>query len=479
MGDDKNWKGYIQQLKEAERQLKQAEESLAEISCKSVLDFDHDTRGLSAASLNGAKLPLDCVRWIVSAKSLGPPFGLDILNPFEPPKLPEVPRVPRMPGVVGSAVSSSEAGRRLERAISELERAISAKRNEIRTFIDQDRQRLEQFRRDHDAGERHAIELLAKVTLQRHFLERFLRGPCEVWYDPENQVILCEIAIPSFENLSIEKEDSDRLVSETDRRRACEKLVYSLCIRTAYLVAQTDTPNHFNIVAVNVRQQWRDPATGQIKEGIIASLQAMKADLLQLQPGHFDPKACFYHLRGIITPSIDEMTPIQPIFVMNNLDRRVVASRDVDADLDAGTNIAMMPWEDFEHLVRQLFEWEFGQNGVEVKVTRASRDRGVDAILFDPDPLRGGKFIIQAKRYTRTVDVAAVRELYGTVMNEGANRGILVTTSSYGPDAYEFAKDKPISLVDGRNLLTMLQKHGRNFRIDIVEARKFAEHESG
>ncbi len=62
--------------------------------------------------------------------------------------------------------------------------------------------------------------------------------------------------------------------------------------------------------------------------------------------------------------------------------------------------------------------------GVEVKVTRASRDRGVDAILFDPNPLRGGKYVLQAKRYTRTVDVSAVRDLYGTVMNEGANRGV-------------------------------------------------------
>ena len=93
-----------------------------------------------------------------------------------------------------------------------------------------------------------------------------------------------------------------------------------------------------------------------------------------------------------------------------------------------------MRWEDFEHLVRQLFEWEFARNGAEVKVTRASRDRGVDAIVFDPDPLRGGKYIIQAKRYTRLVDVASVRDLYGTVVNEGANRGILVTTSNYGPD---------------------------------------------
>ena len=58
-------------------------------------------------------------------------------------------------------------------------------------------------------------------------------------------------------------------------------------------------------------------------------------------------------------------------------------------------------------------------------------------------------------------------------MNEGANRGILVTTSSYGPDSYEFAKDKPISLVDGPNLLAMLTKHGRRYRIDLAEARRF------
>ena len=50
-------------------------------------------------------------------------------------------------------------------------------------------------------------------------------------------------------------------------------------------------------------------------------------------------------------------------------------------------------------------------------MTQASRDRGVDALVFDPDPVRGGKYVIQAKRYTTTVDVSAVRDLYGTVLN--------------------------------------------------------------
>jgi restriction system protein len=70
------------------------------------------------------------------------------------------------------------------------------------------------------------------------------------------------------------------------------------------------------------------------------------------------------------------------------------------------------------------------------------------------------------------VDVAAVRDLYGTLINEGANRGILITTSHYGPDAYAFARDKPISLLTGSDLVDMLRRHGRRYRIDLEEARR-------
>ena len=123
-------------------------------------------------------------------------------------------------------------------------------------------------------------------------------------------------------------------------------------------------------------------------------------------------------------------------------------------------------------MVAQVFELEFADDGSEIRVTQSSRDRGVDAIIFDPNPYKGGKYILQAKRYTNTVGVAAVRDLFGTVINEGANRGILITTASFGPEAYEFAKDKPISLVDGANLLNILQKQNLDFRIDLEEARK-------
>jgi restriction system protein len=82
---------------------------------------------------------------------------------------------------------------------------------------------------------------------------------------------------------------------------------------------------------------------------------------------------------------------------------------------------------------------------------------GGDVLAFDTRPVIGGKVVIQAKRYKNTVGVSAVRDLFGTMMNEGASKGILVTTSSYGRDAYDFASGKPIELIDGGGLLYLLE----------------------
>jgi restriction system protein len=159
------------------------------------------------------------------------------------------------------------------------------------------------------------------------------------------------------------------------------------------------------------------------------------------------------------------MVPIEPTIRLDKEDERFVSGRDVLDGMAQGQNLAEMDWQDFEHLIRELLAKEFSSATSEVKITRASRDRGVDAVIFNSDPLHGGKTVVQAKRYSNVVDVSAVRDLYGTVMNEGANRGILVTTSHFGRDSYEWARGKPVTLIDGQNLLALLSKHGYRFSI--------------
>lgn len=193
---------------------------------------------------------------------------------------------------------------------------------------------------------------------------------------------------------------------------------------------------------------------------------------MQINLANIDPKICFKNLKGVASSKLSSLTPIQPILQISKVDKRFIDGYAVAHKIDEATNIAAMEWEDFEHLIREIFEKEFSQGGGEVKVTQASRDGGVDAVAFDPDPIRGGKIVIQAKRYTATVGVAAVRDLYGTVVNEGATKGILVTTADYGPDAYGFAKGKPLTLLNGSNLLHLLEKHGHHAKIDLKEAKR-------
>jgi restriction system protein len=80
-------------------------------------------------------------------------------------------------------------------------------------------------------------------------------------------------------------------------------------------------------------------------------------------------------------------------------------------------------------------------------------------VVGDSRPIFGGKVVIQAKRYRNTVDVSAVRDLFGTVQNEGASKGILVTTSGFGQASYQFAENKPLELIDGSSLLYLLAEH--------------------
>ena len=269
------------------------------------------------------------------------------------------------------------------------------------------------------------------------------------------------------------KEINTKHYSESYLSKRYEDALYSIALRSLYEVFSVDAENEIKGITFNGYVTQVNPATGIAERKCILSIQVDRERFLRINLAQVEPKACFKALKGVSAAKLIDISPVVPILTFNKKDKRFVDSKHVD--VSQGTNLAAMHWEDFEQLVRELFEMEFANNGGEVRVTQASRDGGVDAIVFDPDPLRGGKIVIQAKRYTNTVGVSAVRDLYGTVINEGANTGILITTSDYGHDSYEFAKDKPLKLLNGGHLLALLHKNGKKAHIDIEEAKKLNE----
>lgn len=309
-------------------------------------------------------------------------------------------------------------------------------------------------------------------------------GEWDLEYNAENSTLVVEYSLPPVDDVPtlsqvryVQSRDeyTEKHISDAQLRRLYDSILYQVALRTVHELYEADVVHALASIVFNGRVTSVDRSTGHETTACILSLQTAREECMAINLANVEPKACFKSLKGVGSSKLHSMTAVAPIIEMRREDGRFVSAREVANTLDDSTNLAAMDWEDFEHLIRELFETEFGSTGGEVKVTQASRDGGVDAIAFDPDPIRGGKIVIQAKRYTNTVGVAAVRDLYGTVMNEGANRGVLVTTSDYGPDAYSFAKDKPISLLNGANLLHLLEKHGQRAKIDIEEARRLRE----
>ncbi|HMT93621.1 restriction endonuclease [uncultured Thiothrix sp.] len=300
-------------------------------------------------------------------------------------------------------------------------------------------------------------------------------------YQDDSGVLVVDYALPAREHMpslaEVKFVQSKRSINEVFLSdRALDTLyddaLYQIVLRTLHELFEADTIDALSAVVLNGLVTAIDKTTGNHTITCILSIYAKKEDFLKINLAQVEPKACFKALKGVGSSKLHGMTAVAPILNINREDRRFVNSYDVADSLDASVNLATMGWEDFEHLIREVFAKEFSASGGEVKVTQASRDGGVDAVAFDPDPIRGGKIVIQAKRYTNTVGVSAVRDLHGTVMHEGATKGILVTTANYGPDAYEFAANKPLTLLNGANLLHLLEKHGHQARINLQEAKQ-------
>lgn len=319
-----------------------------------------------------------------------------------------------------------------------------------------------------------------EVLAQSRYPDSFPRD-CSVAYEPSTHMLVVDHELPSQRALpsvkevkyvAARQEFQEARISEAESKRLYDDLLYQICLRTLHEIFSSDDLGTVTNVVFNGWVHSIDKATGTETHPCVMSIQVNKDDFLKLNLSQVDLKTCFRSLKGISGSRLVDLSPVRPVLTLNKDDPRFVSAYGVASSLDERTNLAAMDWLDFENLIRELFEKEFSRNGGEVKITRASRDGGVDAVAFDPDPIRGGKIVIQAKRYTNAVGVSAVRDLFGTVHNEGATKGILVTTSDYGPDAYEFAKGKPLTLLSGSELLYLLQKHGYHAKIDIKEAKK-------
>ena len=114
-------------------------------------------------------------------------------------------------------------------------------------------------------------------------------------------------------------------------------------------------------------------------------------------------------------------------------------------------SIRDLSWQEFEYLVGEAYR----RQGYIVQETgSAAGDGGIDLAMS-----KGGeRILVQCKQWrTRRVGVKPVRELFGVMVSESADRAILVTCGSFTREARNFAEGKPLDLVGGPELWELVK----------------------
>ncbi|MCV7374243.1 restriction endonuclease [Mycolicibacterium arabiense] len=297
----------------------------------------------------------------------------------------------------------------------------------------------------------------------------------KVAHSHESRLIAVEYQLPDVtivpRTKSFRYVKSTGKVIEVARSVSHINALYADCIAQLTLLClghifEYNTFGPFEVVVFNGVVETTDPRTGRSIRPCLITVRVTRKTFAELDLAHVNSQACLKHLSAGVSRSATELVPVRPVLEISMVDARFVTETDALSALDDRPNLMDLSFREFESLIQNLFT----KMGLEARQTRPSRDGGVDCVAFDTRPIFGGKVVIQAKRYKNTVGVSAVRDLYGTLQNEGASKGILVTTSGYGAASFEFAQNKPIELIDGANLLYLLAEHtGVTARIEPPE----------
>jgi restriction system protein len=347
----------------------------------------------------------------------------------------------------------SEAKTAHEEAVAQLEEERS-----------EQHERIDEFKRAFLSGDRDAIVKYFSLVLERSpYPDEVPRG-YRIAYLPESQQLVVEKELPGFSVIPDSREfryvrGKDEMKASprpaVERKKMYSSVVGEIVLRTLHELFEADRPGYIDTIVLNAFVDTIDPRTGKAIRPYLITVRTNREAFQALDLARVEPLACLRALNAGVSKSPAELVPIRPVLDFNMVDPRFVEEADVLSALEQRPNLMELTPGEFEALITNLFE----KMGLETRMTQASRDGGVDCVAYDPRPIFGGKVVIQAKRYKGTVGVSAVRDLFGTMQNEGASKGILVTTSGYGRASFEFAEGKPLELLGGSNLLYLLKEH--------------------
>ena len=299
----------------------------------------------------------------------------------------------------------------------------------------------------------------AALYALRGWPERFPRRARVDW-DPAERQLIVDWELPDFSVIPavcryryIRTDDRETQIPRPagERKALYRNLLAQSALGVLVQTFLADPGRFISSVTVNGYVSCADPVTGRQTRVFLLTVMAGRQAFARLDLANVDPVSCLEGLRGQLSPRPENLVPVHPV--------RLAGAKGAEPSSDASpadADLMNLDPIEFEDLVAALFQ----EMGMEVMTTERTGDGGVDVRAMDPDPIRGGKLVIQVKRYRSTIPPAPVRDLYGTMLHEGATKGILVTTAEFGPSAQEFAAGKPLTLIGGKQLADLLARYG-------------------
>jgi HJR/Mrr/RecB family endonuclease len=110
------------------------------------------------------------------------------------------------------------------------------------------------------------------------------------------------------------------------------------------------------------------------------------------------------------------------------------------------TDLVNLSPTEFEDMVVELYRIA----GHQAKRTGEVGDGGVDVVV---QAKNGEKWIVQCKRWKGSVGAPVVRDFYGAMQHEKADKGTIIAAGRFTQPAVEWANGKPITLYDGEKFL--------------------------
>jgi restriction system protein len=361
-------------------------------------------------------------------------------------------------------------------ALAELKTRFDRKAANIRKRVDAHNRTVEAIKLGIARADSEAIATYFILVLKacNTYPEGFPFNP-RIVYVAESKQLVVEYDLPPFDVVPCVQ--SYRYVKArnevveiarplAERRTLYSQIIAQVALRTLRDLFMADREDRVETIVFNGYVNAIDKGTGREIRPCLITVRTTKETMSDIDLAQVDPTLCLKALNASVSRGPSELVPVRPVVEFNMVDPRFVKEGDVLSALDKRPNLMELTPRDFETLISNLFE----KMGLEMRLTRPSRDGGVDCVAYDSRPILGGKVVIQAKRYKNTVGVSAVRDLFGTMHNEGASKGILVTTSGYGKASFEFARNKPLELLSGTNLLYLLKEFaGMEAKIEVPE----------